>query len=116
MTPTRSRKAVGGPQQTTSDEQPSDNDMLRTNVLSGKQAQTDVLSMKTSVDRHLYTHMVAELARRSHGDRAVVLSTRSRLMKIRSGGVPDHQEDRAEKWNHHSGEDQSGLLERNRVH
>ena len=46
-------KAVGGPQQTTSDERPSDNDMPRTNVLSGKQVQTDVLSAKKGVDRHL---------------------------------------------------------------
>ena len=73
-------KAVGGPQQTTSDERPSDNDMPRTNVLSGKQVQTDVLSAKTGVDRHLYTCMVAELAQRSHGDRAVKQSTRSRLV------------------------------------
>ena len=64
----------------TTDERPSDNDMPRTNVLSGKQVQTDVLSTKTGVDRHLYTHMVAELARRSHGDRAVKQSTRSRLV------------------------------------
>ena len=47
--------AVGGPQQTTSDERP-DNDMLRTNVLAGKQVKTDVLSAKTGVDRHLYTY------------------------------------------------------------
>ena len=49
-------KAVGGPQQTTSDERPSDNDMPLTNVLSGKQVQIDVLSAKTGVDRHLYTY------------------------------------------------------------
>ena len=45
-----------------------------------KEVQTDVLSTKTGVDRHLYTYMVAELARRSHGDRAVKQSTRSRLV------------------------------------
>ena len=89
----------------TTDERPSDNDMPRTNVLSGKQVQTDLLSTKTGVDRHLYTHMVAELARRSHGDRAVKQSTRSRLVNRFE-----------EQWNHHSGEDQSGLLERNRAH
>ena len=60
-------KAVGDPPQATSDERPSDNGMPRTNVLSGKHVQTDVLSAKTGADRHLHTHMVAELARRSHG-------------------------------------------------
>ena len=54
-------KVVGGPQQTTSDERPSDNDMPRTNVLSGKQVQTDVLSAKTGVDRHLYTCMSCDM-------------------------------------------------------
>ena len=61
-------KAVGGPQQTTTDERLSDNDMPRTNVLSGKQVQTDVLSAKTGVVRHLYNYVVAEHARRSNGD------------------------------------------------
>ena len=48
-------KALGGPQRTTSDERPSDNDMPRTNVLSRTKVQTDVLSTKTGVDRHLKT-------------------------------------------------------------
>ena len=109
-------KAVGGPQQT-SDERPSDNDMPRTNVLSGKQEQTDVLSTKTGVDRHLYTYTVVEHARRSHGDRAVKQLTRSRLVnRFEVEASQIIKKDRAEKWNHRSGEDQSGLLERNRVH
>ena len=56
-------KAVGDPKQTTSDERPSDNDMPRTNVHTGKQVQTDVLSAKTGVDRHLYTYKQGVLAR-----------------------------------------------------
>ena len=71
-------KAVS--QQTSSDERPSDNDRPRTNVLSQEQVLTDVLSTKTGVDRHLYTYVVAELARRSHGGRAVKKSTWSRLV------------------------------------
>ena len=62
------------------DRRPSDTDMPRTNVLSGKQVQTDVLSARTGVDRHFYTYMVVELARRSHGDREMKQSTRCRLV------------------------------------
>ena len=67
-----------GGQQQTNDRQTTT--CLGQTCFQEKQVQTDLLSTKTGVDRHLYTHMVAELARRSHGDRAVKQSTRSRLV------------------------------------
>ena len=68
---------------------PTTDDLKRTTVrhrhasdkrASRKQIQTDVMSTKTGVDRHLKTYMVAEFARQSHGDRTVKQSTRSRLV------------------------------------
>ena len=78
---------------------PTTDDLRRTTVrqrhASDKRAfrktsTVDVLSSKTGVDRHLYTYIVAELARRSHGDRALKQSTRSRPVnrfEVASSGI-----------------------------
>ena len=85
----RTGKAVGGPTSSTTRRQTNDN-LTKTCV------KTNVLPAKPGVDTLGNLHG-SGAARRSQGKRAVERNTMSTLSTSRSGDVPDHHEDRAEK-------------------